>query len=58
MITPINSADDLSKQTTIEYGILRDSSTQEFFKQSQVQVYRRMYEFMTSRYVCLLHGMW
>jgi hypothetical protein len=32
MITPINSADDLAKQTDVEYGVLRDSSTQEFFK--------------------------
>lgn len=49
LITPINSADDLSKQSSIEYGILKDSSTQEFFRQSKVQVYRNMYNFMVSR---------
>ena len=49
LITPINSADDLSRQTSIEYGILKDSSTQEFFKHSKVQVYRNMYNFMVSR---------
>lgn len=34
MVTPINSADDLSKQTEVEYGALRHSSTQEFFRVS------------------------
>lgn len=32
MVTPINSADDLSKQTEVEYGVLQHSSTQEFFR--------------------------
>jgi hypothetical protein len=31
METPINSADDLAKQTDVEYGALKHSSTQEFF---------------------------
>lgn len=34
MVTPINSADDLAKQTEVEYGVLKDSSTQEFFRVS------------------------
>ena len=34
MVTPINSADDLAKQTEVEYGTLRHSSTQEFFRVS------------------------
>uniref|UniRef100_A0AAN0LHA1 Glutamate receptor 1 n=1 Tax=Polyphagotarsonemus latus TaxID=1204166 RepID=A0AAN0LHA1_9ACAR len=49
MVTPINSADDLAKQTEVEYGVLKDSSTQEFFRNSQVQVFRRMWEFMSAR---------
>jgi len=32
MVTPINSADDLSKQTEVEYGVLKHSSSMEFFK--------------------------
>lgn len=32
MVTPINSADDLAKQTEVEYGTLSFSSTQEFFR--------------------------
>ncbi|XP_067134213.1 glutamate receptor 1-like isoform X2 [Centruroides vittatus] len=49
MVTPINSADDLAKQTEVEYGTLVDSSTQEFFKKSKIAVYARMWEFMNSR---------
>ena len=32
MVTPINSADDLAKQTEVEYGTLEHSSTKGFFK--------------------------
>ncbi|GIY91296.1 glutamate receptor 4 [Caerostris extrusa] len=49
MVTPINSADDLVKQTEVEYGTLRFSSTEEFFKRSKINVYARMWEFMNSR---------
>ena len=35
METPIKSADDLAKQTDVEYGALKHSSTQEFFKVSR-----------------------
>lgn len=49
MVTPINSADDLARQTEVEYGTLRHSSTQEFFRKSKIAVYSRMWEFMGSR---------
>lgn len=32
MESPIDSADDLAKQTKIEYGAVRDGSTMTFFK--------------------------
>ncbi|KAK8780784.1 hypothetical protein V5799_017872 [Amblyomma americanum] len=48
MVTPINSADDLAKQTEVEYGTLWYSSTQEFFRRSKIAVYARMWEFMNS----------
>lgn len=32
MLTPINSASDLAKQTHIQYGTLDAGSTKEFFK--------------------------
>ncbi|KAI1285874.1 Glutamate receptor 4 [Halotydeus destructor] len=49
MVAPINSADDLAKQTEVEYGALKHSSTQEFFKRSKIAVYARMWEFMNSK---------
>ncbi|KPM07528.1 glutamate receptor 1-like protein 1 [Sarcoptes scabiei] len=49
MVTPINSADDLVKQTEIEYGVLRDSSSMEFFRRSKIAVHQRMWDFMKSR---------
>ncbi|XP_064482160.1 glutamate receptor 1-like isoform X1 [Ornithodoros turicata] len=48
MVTPINSADDLARQTEVEYGTLWYSSTQEFFRRSKIAVYARMWEFMNS----------
>ena len=32
MLTPIESADDLAKQTAIQYGTLYAGSTKDFFK--------------------------
>ncbi|KAG8202102.1 hypothetical protein JTE90_010464 [Oedothorax gibbosus] len=49
MVTPINSADDLAKQTEVEYGTLLYSSTQEFFRRSKITVYSRMWDFMNSK---------
>jgi len=34
MESPIDSADDLAKQTKIEYGVVEDGSTMTFFKVS------------------------
>ena len=36
MLTPIESADDLAKQTEIQYGTLDSGSTQNFFRVSKV----------------------
>lgn len=38
MVTPINSADDLVKQTEIEYGVLQDSSSMDFFRVSLYKI--------------------
>ncbi|XP_040568809.1 glutamate receptor 1 [Lepeophtheirus salmonis] len=48
MVTPIDSADDLAKQTEIEYGSLLGGSTASFFQNSKISVYARMWEFMSS----------
>ncbi|XP_078416011.1 glutamate receptor ionotropic, kainate 1 isoform X3 [Cetorhinus maximus] len=49
MDSPIDSADDLAKQTKIEYGAVRDGSTMTFFKKSKISTYEKMWAFMNSR---------
>lgn len=48
MVSPIESAEDLSLQTSIQYGTLINGSTWLFFKESSIQPYRRMWEYMSS----------
>ncbi|KAK1171148.1 glutamate receptor ionotropic, kainate 2-like [Acipenser oxyrinchus oxyrinchus] len=49
MESPIDSADDLAKQTKIEYGVVEDGATMMFFKKSKISTYDKMWEFMNSR---------
>lgn len=49
MQSPIESADDLSKQTKIDYGCKEGGSTQAFFATSNHSTNRRMWNFMESR---------
>ncbi|CAF1368008.1 unnamed protein product, partial [Adineta ricciae] len=46
MVTPIESAEDLARQTKIRYGIVRGGSTQSFFEKSDVKVFQRMWTYM------------
>ena len=39
MVTPIESADDLSRQTEIKYGFLDSGTTREFFEVRYVHAY-------------------
>ncbi|XP_050415805.1 glutamate receptor isoform X1 [Patella vulgata] len=48
MLTPIESAEDLAKQTDIQYGTTKSGSTEAFFKHSKVDMYHRMWSYMTS----------
>ncbi|CAL1537976.1 unnamed protein product [Lymnaea stagnalis] len=48
MLTPIDSAEDLARQTEIQYGTIMSGSTKAFFKNSQFQTYQRMWAYMTS----------
>ena len=48
MSSPIESAEDLAKQTDIRYGTLRRGSTSQFFETSKYSVYQRMWAFMAS----------
>eukprot|EP00057_Strongylocentrotus_purpuratus_P014629 XP_011669103.1 PREDICTED: glutamate receptor ionotropic, kainate 2 [Strongylocentrotus purpuratus] len=49
MVSPIQTADDLAKQTSIEYGTRKGGSTEEFFSRSKIPTYMKMWEFMSSR---------
>ncbi|XP_015783422.1 glutamate receptor ionotropic, kainate 2 [Tetranychus urticae] len=48
MVNPIESVEDLAKQTKIHYGCLMSGSTQAFFKNSNFSTYARMWSFMES----------
>ncbi|XP_016071989.1 PREDICTED: glutamate receptor ionotropic, kainate 1 isoform X1 [Miniopterus natalensis] len=56
MESPIDSADDLAKQTKIEYGAVRDGSTMSFFKKSKISTYEKMWAFMSSRQQALVRN--
>ena len=49
MDSPINNAEDLSKQMEIEYGTKSDGSTASFFKNSKVPTYQKMWASMIER---------
>ncbi|KAL0880154.1 hypothetical protein ABMA27_002625 [Loxostege sticticalis] len=51
---PINSVEDLAKQTKILYGAMRGGSTLEFFKTSKDKMYRKIYENMMTNPVVLV----
>ncbi|XP_045206208.1 glutamate receptor 1-like [Mercenaria mercenaria] len=46
LTTPINSVDDLVKQSKLKYGIQRGGATYQFFKDARVPTYRQMYTVM------------
>ncbi|XP_075959934.1 glutamate receptor 1a isoform X1 [Anarhichas minor] len=46
MVSPIESAEDLAKQTEIAYGTLDAGSTKEFFSRSKIAVFEKMWSYM------------
>nr|XP_045007854.1 glutamate receptor 1 isoform X3 [Jaculus jaculus] len=48
MVSPIESAEDLAKQTEIAYGTLEAGSTKEFFRRSKIAVFEKMWTYMRS----------
>uniref|UniRef100_A0A2C9M9Z3 Glutamate receptor 1 n=1 Tax=Biomphalaria glabrata TaxID=6526 RepID=A0A2C9M9Z3_BIOGL len=46
MVSDINSADDLAKQSKIKYGLYGGGATQEFFEKNQLPLYIGMWEYM------------
>nr|XP_024218340.1 glutamate receptor 1-like isoform X2 [Halyomorpha halys] len=49
MVAPINSPEDLASQSEVQYGTLYHGSTWDFFRKSQITLYSKMWEFMSSR---------
>ncbi|PIK52281.1 putative glutamate receptor ionotropic, kainate 2 isoform X3 [Apostichopus japonicus] len=49
MVSPIQNADDLSKQTEIQYGTRKGGSSETFFKRSEIPTYSDMWAYMSSR---------
>ncbi|XKL65848.1 hypothetical protein PGB90_009268 [Kerria lacca] len=49
MSSSINSVEDLVAQSEIEYGTVKDGSTWNFFKKSQIPLYKKMWELMNSK---------
>ncbi|VDI60713.1 Hypothetical predicted protein [Mytilus galloprovincialis] len=48
MVAPIETVDDLAKQTQIKYGSVNSGTTREFFAGSLVPIYQTMWAFMMS----------
>uniref|UniRef100_A0AAY4ADG0 Glutamate receptor n=1 Tax=Denticeps clupeoides TaxID=299321 RepID=A0AAY4ADG0_9TELE len=46
MVSPIESAEDLAKQTEIAYGTLDAGSTKEFFRRSKIALFDKMWQYM------------
>ena len=49
VVYPIENAEGLAAQSNIEYGCLRSGSTKAFFAESNIPVYKRMWQFMQRR---------
>ena len=48
---PINSAEDLARQTEIKYGVMDGGSTMKFFQKSDNPTYQTMWEFMQGKLI-------
>ncbi|XP_067123751.1 glutamate receptor ionotropic, kainate 2 isoform X1 [Centruroides vittatus] len=48
LVSPIESADDLAKQTKIQYGCVLHGTTKIFFRDSSIPTFKRMWTFMES----------
>ena len=47
MEAPINSVEDLAKQSKIKYGCLQSGSTNAFFKDSTEEIFQKLYRVMS-----------
>jgi len=46
VVYPFENAKDLSEQSEIKYGCVESGSTRTFFKDSQIETYKKIYQFM------------
>jgi len=46
LVNPIESAEDLAKQTAIKYGVVNGGSTEQFFRESSIPTYQAMWKYM------------
>ncbi|CAF0795005.1 unnamed protein product [Adineta steineri] len=46
LVNPIESAEDLAKQTKIKYGLVQSGSTEQFFRESSIPTYQTMWKHM------------
>lgn len=49
MVSDVNSAEDLAKQTAIKYGTFGGGSTSKFFQESRIDTFKRMWNFMSTQ---------
>ncbi|CAF2995238.1 unnamed protein product [Rotaria socialis] len=50
MQTPIENAEDLASQTKITYGVQRGGSTENFFRESKIATYERMWHYISANH--------
>ncbi|KAL5012647.1 hypothetical protein ScPMuIL_011198 [Solemya velum] len=58
LVTDINSAEDLAKQTKMSYGCVRDGATREFFRNSNISTYQTMSAFMDANPDANVESVW
>jgi ionotropic glutamate receptor len=48
LVNPIESAEDLAKQTKIKYGVVSGGSSEQFFRESSIPTFQTMWKYMSS----------
>ncbi|KAL7056267.1 hypothetical protein AAHC03_020819 [Spirometra sp. Aus1] len=48
MTSPIESYEDLARQTKVKYGVIKLGSSKEFFEKSNMKIFQKMWKFMES----------
>jgi len=56
MDSPVDSADDIAKQTKIEYGVVKDGATMTFFKVKYKYKYLRITDMTLIKLLIIVIG--